>query len=156
MKRLILIALCLTIGIYLMKSAGLSIQFSDNKKVEINTIIDPEFTQIGNYSVAVEYMLGDLLVLDGWYNLNSAQVLFLADKNKKKQIKLHVKMGDMGSSSNGFRYSIGNIEVKTDPISWELFEKHIDSMPDLVWVVNKEKSTPEIKSSKDKPTGKTL
>ena len=131
----------------------------DSNRVILETVIEPNITyHEGN--IAVEYMLGDLLILDTWYNLNTAEELFLADNNRKKTVKLRVKLGDFGFSEDGFFYSIGNISVKTSPVKWKVFKEYVHTMPNVVWEIKDGKyitdKSKNDKSSEKNNTTKTL
>lgn len=134
--------------------AAIIITGCENNVIEIDTVIKPRMTMV-EHLIAVEYKLGDLIVLDDWYGLNGAQELFLSENSKKLEAQLHVKVGDAGFSSDGFYYTIGNIEVKTDPVSWNTLMKYSDSIPDLKWIKrNGEKMPTTSDSSIKKDTNK--
>ena len=73
----------------------------DTSALEIDTTVTPKFTSIAG-TLAVEYQLGDLLILDEWSELNAAQMVFLATGDDLKQVHLKVTAGDFNGAS--FKY----------------------------------------------------
>jgi len=102
---------------------------------EVETTINPTLTTVGN-KIAVEYKLGDLLILDEWNELNSAQIIFMTKIAKKiivEKVHLKIKASSSDLSDDGFYYRIGNIEIFTKPVSWETLYNNVDSFPNVVW-----------------------
>jgi len=102
----------------------------DRNAFEVDTVVEIKFTAVSG-RLAVEYTLGDLLILDEWEDLNVAQMLFLIKEGSTKSVHLHVIAGDFNSMS--FTYTIGNIEVVTDPVKWTMLMKNVDSFPGVTW-----------------------
>jgi len=131
-----------------------------NNTFEINTTITPKLTDVGS-RIAVEYMLGDLMILDEWKGLNAAEFLFLTQKDKPLDVKLNVAATDGGGCCTVvFEYIIANIRVKTQPVSLDILLDNIESIENVRWEVkngvtmtNKKEQT-----NKDKldPTNKKL
>jgi len=108
----------------------------DPTRFDVETTINPTLTTVGN-KIAVEYKLGDLLILDEWTELNAAQIIFMTKIAKKIIVeKVHLKIKASASDLNddGFYYRIGNIEIFTKPVSWETLYNNVDSFPNVVWI----------------------
>lgn len=112
----------------------------------INTTIYPKLTQIGN-KIAVEYKLGDLLILDEWSDLNVAELLYLKNSKAAKKINLKSTCSDSSLWTNYFYYTIGNIKITTNPVNWNLLYKNVDSFPGITWKHRDDKTLPSINSS---------
>jgi len=129
----------------------------DTNAFEVDTVVDVKFTAISG-RLAVEYKLGDLLILDEWKDLNIAQILFLTKDGTSKSVHLHVVAGDFNSRS--FTYKIGNIEVVTDPVKWETLMRNVDSFPGVTWKIKDNKTVkvdePETEENPDKKKEKGL
>jgi len=121
----------------------------DKYKFESETMINPKFDFLDG-SLAVQYQLGNLMVLDEWEDLNVAQILFLTNDDKK-EVKLRVVAGDFGPSVK-FYYTIGNIEVQTEPVKWKTIFRVVDSLPNVKWLVqdNKIIEHKELEKEKEK------
>lgn len=113
----------------------------NSNKFELETTIYPSI----NYSseVSVEFRLGDLLILDEWTGLNSAQTLFVINKEKMKNgVYLKITAGDFDGVK--FLYIIeGSIQVTTTPVDWKTIKRHIDSFPNVVWKVKDQRTIAE-------------
>jgi hypothetical protein len=112
----------------------------------INTTINPKLTQVGD-KMAVEYELGDLLILDEWSNLNAAELLFLKNNKAAKKINLKVKCSDSFAWTNYFYYTIGNIDIKTNPTTWNTLYRNVNSFPGVTWITRDDKTAPSVDSS---------
>ncbi len=113
----------------------ISFLVSDPTRFELETTIRPTLTTVGN-KMAVEYKLGDLLILDEWNELNAAQIIFLTKIAKKvivEKVHLKIEAGASDNSDDGFHYRIGNIEIFTKPVSWKTLYNNVDSFPNVVW-----------------------
>lgn len=121
----------------------------DQNSFELETTIIPEFTPYSG-KVAVAYPLGDLLILDEWEDLNVAQELFLTQGKPKRKVYLKVVAADFGESVN-FYYTIGNIEVTTQPIKWKTLFRNVDSIPGVIWKMRDGKTITqkEVKEEKE-------
>ncbi len=109
---------------------------SDYTRFELETTINPTLTIVGS-QVAVEYKLGNLLILDEWNSLNAAQIIFMTKIAKKiviEKVHLKIKQGASDLSDDGFYYRIGNIEIFTKPASWKTLYNNVDSFPNVVWI----------------------
>ena len=105
----------------------------DQNKFEFQTYIEPELTLVSG-NIAVEYKLGDLLILDEWPSLNAGQAIFLLNKEKEKTFHLRVVAGDFAGVK--FYYSItGAIEVQTSPVDCKIMGRNVDSFPNVIWSV---------------------
>lgn len=103
----------------------------DTDSFELETKIDPETTVVSDI-IAVEYKLGDLLILDEWEDLNVAQTLFLTNKKKAKEVHLKVTAGSFVGVV--FDYTINNsISIQTNPVEWKVLHKNVDSLPNVIW-----------------------
>lgn len=117
---------------------------TDNK-FTIDTAIQPKIKQI-KFTLAVEYYLGDLLILDEWDedDLNSGQIVFLTEKQDPIDVHLRIEGDDDNFTCTGcklyFIYTVANIEIRTRPIAWEPFISNIDSMPNVKWIKRDGKS----------------
>ena len=108
----------------------------DSTRFELETTINPTLTIVGS-QVAVEYKLGDLLILDEWDSLNAAQIIFMTKIAKKiivEKVHLKIKASVYNPSDDGFYYRIGNIEIFTKPASWKTLYNNVDSFPNVVWI----------------------
>jgi hypothetical protein len=105
----------------------------DENRFEIHTKVTPNLT-IVDRGIAVEYQIGNILVLDEWKKLNTAQIIFLT-RGEPKTFELTIESGDWSLNEDGFYYTFGNIEIKTDPIKFKVLLKHVDSLPDVIWKV---------------------
>jgi hypothetical protein len=108
----------------------------DSTRFEVETTINPILTTVEN-KMAVEYKLGDLLILDEWNELNAGQMIFLTKIAKKisvEKVYLTIKASSSDLSDDGFYYRIGNIEIFTKPVSWETLYNNVDSFPNVVWI----------------------
>ena len=106
----------------------------DNNRIKIETDIKPELQKVGLNTIAVQYSLGNLLILDEWTGLNAGQILYLTKNGKRKTVHLKVNCGDFFEEAY-FIYSIGNIEITTKPVKWKALEAYIESFPNVVWEI---------------------
>jgi hypothetical protein len=105
----------------------------ESNRFEVRTTITPKVTMIGD-RIAVEYKLGDLLILDEWKGLNIAELLYLSNDKSIKNLNLIIIASD-GIDGTYFYYTYGNISVKTDPINWSTLYRNADSFPGVKWLV---------------------
>ena len=119
----------------------------DSNRFTLETQIKPELTRVGT-DIAVQFQLGDLLILDEWEDLNAAQIIYLVT-GEDKVINLRLQYGDFNLSSDGFYYIIGNTEIFTTPVEWETIVRNIDSLPNVVWSI-KDSKTISKKTKKEK------
>ena len=125
-KRLTYVLLGFLLGATLVFLIG-----CNQNKFEFQSYIKPELTLVSG-NIAVEYKLGDLLILDEWPNLNAGQAIFLLNKEKEKTFHLRVVAGDFAGVK--FYYSItGAIEVQTSPVDFKIIARNIDSFPNVIW-----------------------
>jgi hypothetical protein len=110
----------------------------DSNRFTLETKIKPKLTLIGS-NVAVQFNLGDLLILDEWKDLNVAQLLYITN-GEERIVNLRLQYGDFSVSSDGFYYMIGNTEIFTQPLEWKIISKHISSLPNVVWSVKDSKT----------------
>ncbi len=124
----------------------------DSNNFNLKTTIEPKLTKVSAHSIAVEYYLGDLLVLDEWKDLNAAQVLFLMDPTKKKTVTLNFsQMGDSAVGTVFFHYQIESIEISTEnPIPINIIFENVNSFPGVAWNIKDDKTISN-QSSDDKP-----
>ena len=110
----------------------------DSNRFTLETQIKPELTRVGA-NIAVQFQLGDLLILDEWEDLNAAQIIYLVT-GEDKVVNLRLQYGDFNLSSDGFYYIIGNTEIFTTPVEWETIARNIDSLPNVVWSIKDSKT----------------
>lgn len=83
-------------------------------------------------TLAVEYKLGDLLILDEWEDLNMSKMLFIVNKDRVKDVKLRLEASDYIKTQ--FYYTInGSIKTKSTPVEWSILSKYVDTFPNVVW-----------------------
>ncbi len=130
MKRGSLKFICFVLGFVMAFLIIMLLSGCTQSKTELETIIVPKITRSGITTIAVEYMLGDLLVIDEWETgLNAGEILFLIDDSPKK-ITLRVIAEDWTFGSYAtFYYTIGSIEIRTNPITFSTFIKYINTFP---------------------------
>ena len=98
---------------------------------EMETTIHPKLTLIAG-TVAVEYKLGDLLVLDEWEDLNMSQKIYIVNKDTEKDVKLRLRASDYIKTQ--FHYTVnGSIKITTSPVEWDVLSKYIDTFPNVIW-----------------------
>jgi len=107
---------------------------------EIKTTIEPKLNAGIKGRVAVEFKLGELLILDEWKNLNTAQVLFLTRKDNPLKVNLRIVGDDMAADKVVFIYTVANMKQKTAPIVWSLMMEHIDSISNVKWSIKEGKT----------------
>lgn len=110
----------------------------ESNRFEVRTTITPKVTMVGD-RVAVEYKLGDLLILDEWKGLNISELLFLSKDEGTKKLNLKIIASD-GIDGIYFYYSYGNIAVKTNPVNWSTLYRNADSFPGVKWLVLNDKT----------------
>ena len=126
-KKLTYILLGILLGGTLVFLMGCS-----ENEFELETIINPELTLVSG-DIAVQFQLGDMIVLDEWTTLNSGQTVFLLSDKQKKQYHLKIKAAD-GLDGVMFYYTIsGGIEVKTNPVNYSIISKSVNSFPNVIW-----------------------
>ena len=124
---------------------------------EFETYIKPELTLVSG-NIAVEYKLGDLLILDEWPDLNAGQAIFLLNKEKEKTFKLRVTAGDFDGVK--FYYSMtGAIELQTSPVDFKIMARNVESFPSVTWTTKEGKEIPKeeqktVAKEEDKETPK--
>ncbi len=130
----------------------------ESNRFEVEATITPKFTMIGD-RIAVEYKLGDLLILDEWKGLNIAELLFLSKDEGIKKLNLKIVASD-GIDGVYFYYNYGNIKVKTNPVNWSTLYRNANSFSDVEWLVlndntiEKGKTDKKIEVKKDEKTSK--
>lgn len=120
----------------------------DSDRFTLETVIKPELTRIGT-KIAVQFQLGDLLILDEWEDLNAAQIIYVTS-NKDISVPLRIKFGNFSNNSDGFYYTIGNVEIFTSPVDWKILARNVDSFPNVVWSVKDGKTISEKEKSSEK------
>jgi hypothetical protein len=113
----------------------------DQNSFEFETYIEPELTLVSG-NIAVEYKLGDLLILDEWPDLNAGQAIFLLNNEKEKTFKLRVTAGDF----NGVRFHYemtGAIELQTKPVDFKILARNVNSFPNVKWITKDGKDIPK-------------
>ena len=120
----------------------------DRDRFTLETEIKPKLTRIGE-NVAVQFQLGDLLILDEWEDLNSAQLLYVTN-DKEKVVKLRLKYGDFSVSDDGFYYIIGSSEIFTQPVEWKTIARNVNSFPNVVWSIKDGKTISKKKQEEKK------
>ena len=118
------------IGILLL--IALTLVGCDQNRFTYEIDIKPKLTKVGN-KVAVQFELGDLLILDEWEELNTGQLLYIMDESTEKIIHLRIEFGDFSTSTDGFYYMIGANEVFTQPVDWKIISRHVVNWPNVVW-----------------------
>ncbi len=127
----------------------------NSDEFKLTTNITPELEPYGD-KIAVQFKLGDLLILDEWADFNAAEVVYLIKKrNKKEPITLKITAGDYDGVY--FYYSTGSLEITTKPVTWDILSKHIKSFPNVLWKykgnvhLNQKKEDIELKPDKANP-----
>lgn len=119
----------------------------DSNRFKIDTIINPKLTLMGS-KMAVEYKLGDLLILDEWSGLNAGELLFLTER-KDIVVRLKLTCGDSIFSSNYFHYNIGNITTNSTPVLKRIMFEYVNSFPGVTWILKDDNKVPDaVKSQK--------
>jgi len=151
MKKNSLIITCFILGVLMFIIGGCSIY----NKVEIKTTITPKLTRAVDV-IAVEYMLGDLLILDEWKNLNFAQIVFLTDRDKPLKVDLLIDASDFDRFSVKFYYTVANITIDTTPVKWDILSDYIETIQNVRWIkkegrLMENNITPELTIKESKP-----
>ncbi len=153
---------CYTLAvIFFILSLSLILVGCDTDSFELETKIDPETTIVSGI-IAVEYKLGDLLILDEWEDLNVAETLYLTNKKKVKEIHLKVTAGSFVGVV--FNYTINaSITIQTNPVEWKVLHENVDSLPNVIWktkdgkdIAEKSQKDDDLKVMDNNQTGKTL
>jgi len=107
----------------------------DSNKFSLETEVIPDIESVETASgkvIAVQYKLGNLIILDTLSGLNAAEILYLTEKRDKTEaIHLKINAGDV--SKVHFYYTIGSISKKTKPVNFDILLKNVDSFPNVVW-----------------------
>jgi hypothetical protein len=125
----------------------------DENRFEVHTKVTPNLT-IVDRGIAVEYKLGDILILDEWKKLNTAQIIFLT-RGEPKTFDLLVECGDWDISENGFFYTFGNIEIKTKPVKFEILLKNVENLPNVIWKVRDGEEVNSLSSGEESKSNDT-
>jgi len=119
----------------------------DENRFKIHTKVTPKLTIVHD-RLAVEYKLGDILILDEWKKLNTAQIIFLT-RGEPKTFDLLVECGDWVVNEDGFFYTFGNIEIKTKPVKFKILLKNVENLPNVIWKVRDGKEIKSLSSGEE-------
>ena len=119
----------------------------DQNRFTAEMTIEPKLTQYSG-KIAVQFTIGDLLILDEWDELNAGQLLWIMDEDIKKIVNLRIEFGDFSTTTDGFYYLIGQTEIFTTPVDWKIISKHVNSLDNVVWSMKDGKS---IRADEEQP-----
>lgn len=125
--------------LFLLFILGLVICSCSVREFEIQQEIHPKITILNNDRVALEYMLGDLLVLDEFRRLNAGQIVYFSN-HKDKEIDLTVFIIKVGGVPPVFWYFLGEnaLTRSVNTVTTKILIDHSKSIENFVWLNEKD------------------
>lgn len=109
---------------------------------EINTEIKPTvFLEQETHTMALEYKLGDLLILDQLKYMDISKYAYIERNSENLKLHLNVEYKSTSGCCMRFRYNLGAVELgySTNPVKAEVLMDHSSMIPGFVWYIRNKK-----------------
>jgi hypothetical protein len=105
-------------------------------KFEISNKIHPTILDFGG-NIAMEYKLGNILVLDELNDLNVAQTMYFVNNKDTIELQLIIKYEDSCPCFTEFEYYLGGnkIEVNRDVVEAKVLMENYDNISNFIWFI---------------------
>jgi len=105
-------------------------------KFEISNKIYPTVLDVGA-NIAIEYKLGDIIVLDELNDLNLAQSLYILKNKDNLELQLIITYEDDCGCFTEFEYYLGGnkIEVNKDVVEAKILMANYHKISNFIWIV---------------------
>jgi len=127
MKRILM----LIIAVSLLVISGCT-----ENKFEISNKIHPIILDSGG-NIAMEYKLGNILVLDELNDLNVAQSMYIINNKDTLELQLIIKYEDSCPCFTEFEYYLGGnkIEVNKNVVEAKVLMENYHKISNFIWIV---------------------